>query len=137
MAMTLLTLAEPEQSALRALLAIEPVPGRPVPEPRTFELLDRLVPSDLIGAGCTDMHGHLLHDIQMVPSSRHRVTEVVNDLGPCRDENCDGSPHYLGFMHWNRHPQEAEWCDVRSPGQTASGSASATAPSTSSSSTSP
>jgi DNA-binding CsgD family transcriptional regulator len=111
-AVTQLTLSEPDQYAMRALLAIEPVPGRPVPEARTYELLDRLVPCDLLGAGCTDMHGHLLHNIEMTPGSRHPVTEVIHDLTPCRDENCDGSPHYLGFMHWNKHPQEAEWCGV-------------------------
>jgi DNA-binding CsgD family transcriptional regulator len=109
---TELTLSEPGQNALRALLAVEPVPGRPVPEARTYELLAKLVPCDVVGAGCTDMHGHLLHNIELAPGPRNRVTEVINDLSPCQDENCDGSPHYLGFMHWNKHPQEAEWCDV-------------------------
>jgi DNA-binding CsgD family transcriptional regulator len=109
---TQLILSEPAQNALRALLAVEPVPGQPVPAARTYELLDRLVSCDVLGACCTDMHGHLLHNVEMTPGSRRRVTEVVNDLSPCQDQNCDGCPHYLGFMHWNKHPQAAEWCDV-------------------------
>jgi DNA-binding CsgD family transcriptional regulator len=112
MAVAQLILSESAQNALRALLALEPVPGWPVPEARTYELLDRLVPCDVLGASCTDMHGHVLHHIEMTPGSRRRVTEVANDFSPCQDENCDGCPHYLGFMHWNKNPQAAEWCDV-------------------------
>jgi DNA-binding CsgD family transcriptional regulator len=110
--MARVTLSEPDQNALRALLAVEPVPGRPVPEARTIELLDRLVPCDWLGAACTDMHGHLLQRIEVARRSRDRVTEMANDLSPCRDDSCDGCPHYLGYMHWNKHPREAEWCDV-------------------------
>jgi DNA-binding CsgD family transcriptional regulator len=110
--MARMTLEEPGQNALRALLAVEPVPGRPVPEARTYELLDKLVACDLIGAGLTDLHGHSAHLIELTPRSRNRIREVENDLGPCQDENCDGSPHYLGYMHWNEHPREAEWCGV-------------------------
>jgi DNA-binding CsgD family transcriptional regulator len=110
--MPLVTLSEPDQNALRALLAVEPVPGRPLPEARTYELLNRLVPCDVLGAGRTDLHGHLSHNIEVTPSSRSRVREVETDLGPCQDETCDGCPHYLGYMHWNEHPREAEWCAV-------------------------
>jgi DNA-binding CsgD family transcriptional regulator len=115
--MTQLTLSEPGQHALRALLAVEPVPGRPVPEARTYELFAKLVPSDVIGAGCTDLHGHLIHNIEVFPgSNRDRVTEVINDPAPCQDGNCDGCPHYLGFMHWNKQPREAEGCGVNISG---------------------
>ena len=110
--MAQLTLSETEQSVLRALLAVEPVPGRPVPETRTYELLNKLVPCDVLGAGRTDLHGHLSHNVELTTGSRSRVVEVENDLGPCRDESCDGCPHYLGYMHWNEHPLEAGWCDV-------------------------
>jgi DNA-binding CsgD family transcriptional regulator len=110
--MAQLTLSEPDQNALRALLAVEPVPGRPVPEARTYELINKLVPCDLLGAGRTDLHGHHSHNVELRPGSRNRVVEVENDLGPCHDDRCDGGPHYLGYMHWNEHPREAEWCDV-------------------------
>jgi DNA-binding CsgD family transcriptional regulator len=110
--MAQLTFSEPDQNALRALLAVEPVPGRPVPEARTYELIDKLVPCDFLGAGRTDLHGHHSHNVELRPGSRNRVVEVENDLGPCHDDRCDGGPHYLGYMHWNEHPREAEWCDV-------------------------
>ncbi len=110
--MAQVTLSEPDQNALRALLAVEPVPGRPVPEARTYELLNKLVPCDVLGAGRTDLHGHTSHSIEVVPGARSRVVEVESDVGPCRDRSCDGAPHYLGYMHWNEHPREAEWCDV-------------------------
>ena len=110
--MAQVTLSEPDQNALRALLAIEPVPGRPVPEARTYELLNKLVPCDVLGAGRTDLHGHLSHAIEVLPGTRTRVREIESDLGPCQDEACDACPHYLGYMHWNEHPREAEWCDV-------------------------
>jgi DNA-binding CsgD family transcriptional regulator len=110
--MAQMTLSDHDQGALRALLAVEPVPGRPVPEARTYELLNRLVPCDVLGAGRTDLHGHLSHSIELFPGTRSRIQEVETDLGPCRDDRCDGAPHYLGYMHWNEHPQEAEWCDV-------------------------
>ena len=110
--MAQVTLSEPDQNALRALLAVEPVPGRPVPEARTYELLNTLVPCDFLGAGRTDLHGHNSHNVELRPGRRNRVVEVENDLGPCQDERCDGGPHYLGYMHWNEHPREAEGCDV-------------------------
>ena len=110
--MAQVTLSEPDQNALRALLAVEPVPGRPVPEARTYELLNKLVPCDVLGAGRTDLHGHPSHSIEVVPGARSRVVEVESDFGPCRDRSCDGAPHYLGYMHWNEHPREAEWCEV-------------------------
>ena len=110
--MAKVTLPEADQNALRALLAVEPVPGRPVPEARTYELINKLVPCDVLGAGRTDLHGHHSHNVELTPGSRSRVVEVENDLGPCRDDRCDGGPHYLGYMHWNEHPREAEWCDV-------------------------
>jgi DNA-binding CsgD family transcriptional regulator len=110
--MAQVTLSDTEQSSLRALLAVEPVPGRPLPEARSLELLDRLVPCDILGACRTDLHGHESHLIELTPRSRSRVRETDSDVGPCRDDGCDGSPHYLGYMHWNKHPHEAEWCDV-------------------------
>ena len=110
--MAQVTLSEADQNTLRALLAVEPVPGRPVPEARTYELVNKLVPCDVLGAGRTDLHGHPSHNVELTPGSRSRVIEVENDLGPCRDDRCDGGPHYLGYMHWNEHPREAEWCDV-------------------------
>ena len=106
------TLSEPDQAALRALLAIEPVPGRPVPGVRTYELVNKLVRCDVLGASRTDLHGHECHHIELTPGTRNRVVDVENDPGPCQDQTCDGGPHYLGYMHWNQHPREAEGCDV-------------------------
>jgi DNA-binding CsgD family transcriptional regulator len=110
--MAQVTLSEPDQNTLRALLAVEPVPGRPVPEARTYELINQLVPCDFLGAGRTDLHGHNSHNVELRPGRRSRVVEVENDLGPCQDERCDGGPHYLGYMHWNAHPREAEGCEI-------------------------
>jgi DNA-binding CsgD family transcriptional regulator len=110
--MTDVTLSDHDQVAVRALLAAEPVPGRPVPEARIYDLLHRLVPCDVLGAGRTDLHGHLSHHIEVHPGRTPRVAEVERDLTPCDDESCDGCPHYLGYMHWNEHPREAEWCDI-------------------------
>ena len=119
--MAQVTLFEADQSALRALLAVEPVPGRPFPEARTYELLNRLVPCDVLGAGRTDLHGHTSHSIEVAPGAKSRIVEIDTDIGPCRDDGCDGTPHYLGYMHWNEHPREAEWCDVDISGADALG----------------
>ncbi len=111
--MAQVTLSEPDQNALRALLAVEPVPGRPVPEARTYELINKLVPCDVLGAGRTDLHGHHSHNIELSPGSqepRRRGREQTS--GRAEDDSCDGAPHYLGYMHWNEHPREAEWCEV-------------------------
>jgi DNA-binding CsgD family transcriptional regulator len=110
--MALMTLSDDAQAHLRALLAVEPVPGRPLPEVRTYELLNKLIPCDVLGASRSDLHGHSAHHVTLTPGRRSRLIEVENELGPCQDENCDACPYYLGYMHWNEHPREAEWCDI-------------------------
>lgn len=110
--MALVTLSEAAQGHLRALLTVEPVPGRPVPEARTYELLNQLIPCDVLGAVRSDLHGHRAHYVELRPGTRNRLIEVENDHGPCQDDGCDASPYYLGYMHWNEHPREAEWCDI-------------------------
>lgn len=117
--MAQMMLAEPAQVAMHALLALDPVPGRPVPGERVFELLDRLVPCDLLGAGRTDLHGHGSQEIEMTPRSRTPFRKLETDPGPCLDEDCDGCPHYLGYMHWTRHPLEAEGCQIDIRGEDA------------------
>ena len=104
-----------QQATLRSLLHLEPVPGRPLPEQPTLDLLAALVPCDTLAASFTDLHGHFLSIIETYPHRRRRgqVTSTVRtiDPGPCPGGKGTG-PHYLGYMHWNKHPREAEGCEV-------------------------
>ena len=50
-------LSASQMATMRNLLCQEPVPGQPIPEQHTFELLDELVPCDLLGSTLSDLHG--------------------------------------------------------------------------------
>ena len=94
--MAQVTLSEPDQNALRALLAVEPVPGRPVPEARTYELLNTLVPCDFLGAGRTDLHGHTPTASSWARERRNRVVEVETRYRAVPRREVRRGPHYLG-----------------------------------------
>ena len=91
--------------ALRALMAMEPVPGQPLPDPAVLEKVNVLVPCDELEIGYVDMTGLVTAAVSVTPA-RHRNTVVVDlDL-----HEQHGGPFYLGVMHWRLHPAQAEWC---------------------------
>ena len=94
------------------LLRQEPVPGQPVPEQHTFELLAALVPCDLLGVDVSDLNGHSVGGIEVTCDGRRRLTLVPIEPDQCLGDDDHGGPHYLGYMHWNEHPREAEECGV-------------------------
>lgn len=55
--MPAISLTQPRQDALRALLALEPAPGERLPGPRTLDVIRRLIPCDAIGVGRADRSG--------------------------------------------------------------------------------
>lgn len=87
------------QRALRDLLASEPCPGSPLPSTRVLERLAVLVPADGVCAVFQD--------------GTYAVTQGVV-LGGGDDAlelpEAHAGPHYLGVMHWGRHPLAAEAC---------------------------
>jgi DNA-binding CsgD family transcriptional regulator len=104
-------LSASQMATMRNLLRQEPVPGQPVPEQRTFELLAALVPCDVIGVGLTDLDGHSLGGLEVSCDGLRRSTKVPIAPQPCLGDDEHG-PHYLGYMHWNEHPREAEECGI-------------------------
>ena len=91
--------------ALRALMAMEPVPGQPLPDPAVLEKVNVLVPCDEMIIGYVDMTGLVTASVRVTPA-RHRNTVVVDlDL-----HEQHGGPFYLGVMHWRLHPAQAESC---------------------------
>lgn len=98
--MTHLDLSDRDQWALRDLLAAEPCPGSPLPTRHVLELLTVLIPADEVGAvyqdgSCTVVDGIFLGG----------VPGFGRDLPAAKR-----GPHYLGIMHWGRHPLAAEAC---------------------------
>ena len=92
-------------AALRALMAMEPVPGQPLPAPAVLEKVHVLVPCDTLEIGYVDMTGLVTAGVTVTPA-RHRNTVVVDlDL-----HEQHGGPFYLGVMHWRLHPALAEGC---------------------------
>jgi DNA-binding CsgD family transcriptional regulator len=104
-----LILTESRQAALRSLLACEPVPGHPLPPQHTFDLLNQLVPCDLLGACFTDPTGRELDEITLAAGTRGRTCVIPNPFGAGHQEG-DGA-YYLGWVHWSRNPQLAEECN--------------------------
>ena len=102
-------LTESRQAALRELLATEPVPGRPLPPRHVFDLLNQLVPCDLLGACFADPTGRELAEITLAPGPGGRSTLVAPPSSAGHEEG-DG-PYYLGWIHWSRNPQVAEECN--------------------------
>jgi DNA-binding CsgD family transcriptional regulator len=103
--MTDLELSAQDLAALRALMAMEPVPGQPLPAPAVLEKVHTLVPCDALQIGYVDMTGLVTAGVTVTPA-RHRNTVVVDlDL-----HEQHGGPFYLGVMHWRLHPAQAESC---------------------------
>ena len=91
--------------ALRALMAMEPIPGQPLPSPAVLEKVNVLVPCDELEIGYVDMTGLVTAALSLTPAA-HRNTVVVDlDL-----HEQHGGPFYLGVMHWRLHPALAEGC---------------------------
>lgn len=97
-----LILSEREQTALRSLYACSPVPGQPMPTLEVFDLIDRLVPGDVIGATLADAQGHVLDEV--VHTRRDYASSHLEDMS---DET---GPLYLGIVHWTRNPAMADVC---------------------------
>ncbi len=92
-------LTERQQSALHQLLALDAVPGEPLPRRRVFQLIDRLVPSDIMGAGLFDEQGFAVAHIEL----QHRTMDHPEHTG---------GPMLVGFTHWLRCPEQAADCGV-------------------------
>jgi DNA-binding CsgD family transcriptional regulator len=92
-------------AALRSLMAMEPVPGQPLPDAAVLEKVHVLVPCDELNIGYVDMTGLVTAGVRLSPA-RHRNTMVIDlDL-----HEQHGGPFYLGVMHWRLHPALAEGC---------------------------
>jgi DNA-binding CsgD family transcriptional regulator len=90
-------LSETDQSALRFVLAAEPLAGRPLPPPSVLERLAELVRCDVIGAAVTDPDGYVVEQV-----------ELPHGHGASGDSPaCDG-PLRIGVVHWMRVPGHAE-----------------------------
>jgi len=100
-----LDLSGRELSVLRGLMALDPVPGQPLPDPVVLEKISLLVPCDRMVIGYVDMTGLVTARIHLAPAG-HRNTVVV-DLAMHEQH---GGPFYLGVMHWRLHPAQAESC---------------------------
>ncbi len=104
-------LSASQLTAMHALLRLDPVPGRPLPEQEAFQLLDELVPCDLLGAVYVDLHGRVTAGIEVLPDGRQQCTaqRFESDIAFGDDRR---GPFYLGYMHWREHPARAEACGV-------------------------
>lgn len=90
-------LSEPDQAALRFVVAAEPLAGRALPTADVLKRLARLVPCDAIGAAVIDHSGHVLDQM-----------ELPTGHGAPRDTSvCDG-PLRMGVVHRTRVPGYAE-----------------------------
>ena len=90
-----LLLTDPEQDALRALLAADPVPGR-LPSPEVLENVVVLIPCDAIAVGIADPSGCLVDSVRL-PSGHH-------DRGP---RVCDGTL-LVGIVHQALDPEQRD-----------------------------
>jgi DNA-binding CsgD family transcriptional regulator len=108
--------SEHDQRVLRALLAAEPVPGRPLPHPDVLANILELVPCDSLGAVHADLHGRISSQVELIPAGGRQGT-LVTTLPTQRPRTEHGGPFYLGFMHWREHPARAEHCgNIGGPG---------------------
>jgi DNA-binding CsgD family transcriptional regulator len=105
-----LLMNESRQTALRSLLALEPVPGDPLPPRRVFDALARLVPCDVYGASLTDLHGRTL-GLATWTLSADRRTKHVPSPWPAPDPVGEDGPFHIGWVHWTRNPAMAEACN--------------------------
>lgn len=100
-----LVLGESEQRALRALMALDPVPGAPMPSRRFLELLTTLIPGDAIGACVVHNSGRSDGSVELPNGYYDRYVEELDHSGPL----------ILGTIHWSRRPREAEACQAILP----------------------
>jgi DNA-binding CsgD family transcriptional regulator len=91
--------------ALRALMAMEPVPGQPLPPAAVLEKVHALVPCDVLEIGYVDMTGLVTAGVTLTPAAHRNTVLVELDL-----HEQHGGPFYLGVMHWRLHPALAEGC---------------------------
>src|SRR4029079_335812 len=97
-----LELSPRDVAALRALMAMEPVPGQTLPAPAVLEKVHALVPCDALEIGYVDMTGLVTAALSLTPAA-HRNTVVVDlDL-----HEQHGGPFYVGVMHWRPVPAPA------------------------------
>jgi DNA-binding CsgD family transcriptional regulator len=102
-------MTESRQASLRDLAAAEPMPGHPLPPQNVLELVNRLVPCDLIEVGFTDPTGRQLAEITLAPTTKGHTTVVAHPHDPA--DHGEG-PYFLGWIHWTRNPQMAEECNA-------------------------
>jgi DNA-binding CsgD family transcriptional regulator len=100
--------SELDQRVLHNLLTIEPVPGDPLPGKALFEMLNRLVRCDSLGAVYSDLHGRVTRALHVMP--RGADASTLDTSVPAQDRSEHDGPFYLGVMHWREHPAQAEHC---------------------------
>lgn len=91
-----------EQAALTALLRAEPVPGRPLPERRVLELLERLIPCDAVRGAHYSRDGALLTTVDLIRHRGGRGADLpVGDLLQVSFRNAGGQLVELCLVrHW-------------------------------------
>jgi DNA-binding CsgD family transcriptional regulator len=107
--MAALVLTESKQSALRSLLAAEPVPGEPLPQRAVFDALAELVPCDYFGASLTDRRGRILQVVHLAPGPDRR-TRVIDCPFAVPDLDEEDGEFRTGWVHWTRYPELAHEC---------------------------
>ena len=107
-------LSEQDQRVLHRLLSMEPVPGEPLPSQQAFEMLNRLVPCDSLGAVYADLHGRVSRAVDVLPRGAQSSTMITTAPDPSGSE--EHGPFYLGLMRWRDHPAQAEHCGNLGPG---------------------
>ena len=74
--MTDLLLRPRELAALTSLIAAEPVPGRPLPERRVLELIDRLIPCEAVGGFLFTADGDLVESVELPSGFLARLDQL-------------------------------------------------------------
>ena len=103
-----LELSAQDLVSLRALMAMEPVPGSPLPGGDVLLQVNSLVPCDRLGIAYVDMTGLVSATVTADPAAKRSGT-TITDLDHYEQH---GGPFYLGYMHWRLHPHLAEGCGV-------------------------
>ena len=92
-----LLLSECDQTALRFVLAAEPLAGQPLPPLDVLERLTALVQCDTIGAAVSDGGGYVVDQV-----------ELPRGGGAMLDRSVRNGPLRIGLVHWTRVPGYAE-----------------------------
>lgn len=101
--MPVLIMTERQQTALRALMALEPTRGQPVSAPEFLGLLQSLLPCDAMGVGMRHNDGQLVDDGALPESCPQGLPEPGQH-----------GPLYVGIMHWGRNAAAAQACGTLS-----------------------